>query len=90
MAQARCWLRSRDEIRFSGLAVVGCLGSPGEGGEEDGDRARRLGRAGLLLGWEGPGGRILRLCWARPTELRNFLSEDELKRPRRQRAMSSL
>lgn len=78
---------------WSGWGVVGRPGSRGEGGEEgDGDGARLLGRAGLLLGWEGPAGRILRLCWARPTELRLFffffLSEDELKPPRRQRAMS--
>lgn len=75
---------------WSGWGAVGRPGCPGEGGEGDGERARRLGRAGLLLEWEGPGGRILRLCWTCPTELRDFffLSEDELKPPRRQRAMS--
>lgn len=92
-AQARCWPRARGE-----LGGPGCPPSPprrrrrrrrGKRGEDgDADGARRPGRAALLLGWEGPRGRILRLCWPRPTEFRNVWWEDELEPPRRRRAGS--
>lgn len=43
------------------------------------------GRAGLLLGWGGAGWTdpAVRVCMARPTELRNCLSEGEIKPPRK-------
>lgn len=73
-----------------GWSGWGALGYPcwgGEEGEGDGEGAQLLGRASLLLGWGGAGWTdpAVRLCWALPTELVIYLSEDETKPPRKVR-----